>query len=184
MTKQTKKCVFTSDHFNSNDGMLTSVWGPSMWLTLHMISFNYPVKPTKTEQKQYYDYFVSLGNVLPCGYCRNNYSNNLKQTKFSKAVFKNRNTLSRWVYKLHNQINKMLGKPKYLTYVKVREQYENFRARCNLYEDSHKIKSHKKESGCVDSLYGLKSKCVLMVVPKQKKCPSFYMDPMCSVQKL
>ena len=26
--------------------MLTTVWGPSLWHSLHTMSFNYPVKPT------------------------------------------------------------------------------------------------------------------------------------------
>ena len=44
------KPVFNKDDYNSSDGMLTYVWGPSMWHTLHTISFNYPVKPDmKTE---------------------------------------------------------------------------------------------------------------------------------------
>ena len=37
--------------YNSNDGMLTSVWGPSAWHYLHSISFNYPVKPTCDDKK-------------------------------------------------------------------------------------------------------------------------------------
>ena len=45
------KKVFSNEDCNSGDGMLTSVWGPPMWHTLHTISFNYPVKPTK-EQKE------------------------------------------------------------------------------------------------------------------------------------
>ena len=27
--------------------MLTAVWGPPLWHTLHTISFNYPIKPSK-----------------------------------------------------------------------------------------------------------------------------------------
>lgn len=38
-----KKRVYTQKNFNSNDGMLTSVWGPSLWHVLHCMSFNYPV---------------------------------------------------------------------------------------------------------------------------------------------
>ena len=32
-----KKCnsVFKNDDYNSNNGMLTSVWGPGMWFYLH-----------------------------------------------------------------------------------------------------------------------------------------------------
>ena len=42
-----KGSIFSHDEFNSPDGMLTSVWGPSLWHSLHTISFNYPNNPTK-----------------------------------------------------------------------------------------------------------------------------------------
>ena len=38
--------VFNPKDYESNDGMLTTVWGPPMWHYLHTMSFNYPVKPT------------------------------------------------------------------------------------------------------------------------------------------
>lgn len=180
MNTKKKSLTFSKKHYNSNMGMLTSVWGPSMWHTLHTISFNYPVKPTKQQQRQYCDYFLSLENVLPCGYCRKNYGKNLKETKFCKSIFKNRNSLSRWVYKLHNHINQMLGKPKYLTYTAIRDRYENFRAHCRVNEKP--VKS-KKEKGCIEPLHGVKSKCVLKIVPKDKKCPTFFMDPVCCLKK-
>ena len=64
--------------YNSGDGMLTTVWGPSLWHTLHIISFNYPVKPTKEERVHYYTFVMSLKNVLPCRYCRDNFITNIK----------------------------------------------------------------------------------------------------------
>ena len=42
--------MYTEEEYNSGDGMLTAVWGPSMWHFLHTMSFNYPAFPTK-EQK-------------------------------------------------------------------------------------------------------------------------------------
>ena len=39
--------------FENNNGMLTTVWGPGLWHTLHTISFNYPIKPTKKEQNEF-----------------------------------------------------------------------------------------------------------------------------------
>ncbi len=184
MTTQ-KKSTFSKKHYNSGMGMLTSVWGPSMWLTLHTISFNYPVKPSKQQQQDYYNYFLLVGKILPCGYCRKNYQKNLKSTNFSKNVFKDRNSLSRWVYKLHNHINMMLGKPKYLTYNAIRDRYENFRAHCRVTQGATKktTKKDKKEKGCVEPLHGVKSKCVLKIVPKNKKCPTFFMDPVCCLKK-
>ena len=170
--------VFSNKDFNSGDGMLTSVWGPPLWHSLHTISFNYPVEPTDKNKEEYMTFFKSLGKVLPCKYCRDNFKNNLKQLPLRKTVFKNRETLSRWVYNLHEMVNKNLGKKSGLTYEMVRERYENFRARC-----LDKKKSTKKEKGCTDSLYGVKSKCVLNIVPKTNKEKSLKIDKKCFVKK-
>ena len=43
---------------------------------------------------------------------------------------KNRTTFSKYVYNLHEHINKMLGKKSGLRYNDVRERYEHFRSRC------------------------------------------------------
>ena len=124
------KKIFTDRDYNSNDGMITYIWGPPLWHTLHTISFNYPVNPTNDEKKHYYKFFSNLNNVLPCGICRTNLKNNLKLVPFTKDTVKNRNTLSRWVYNLHEVVNKMLGKKNKLSYEDVRDRYEQFRARC------------------------------------------------------
>ena len=49
--------VFSKNDFNSDNGMLTKVWGPPLWYFLHTISFNYPIYPTKEDQKNYYNFF-------------------------------------------------------------------------------------------------------------------------------
>ena len=41
---------FTHMDFNSNDGILTSVWGPALWHYIHSMSFNYPNSPTKFQK--------------------------------------------------------------------------------------------------------------------------------------
>jgi hypothetical protein len=75
---------FTIDDYNSGDGMMTSVWGPAMWLFLHTMSFNYPVNPTEEQKKHYYKFFKNIQNILPCKYCRDNYKENLKTHKLNK----------------------------------------------------------------------------------------------------
>ena len=167
--------IFTPEDYNSPDGMLTAVWGPPMWHSLHTISFNYPVNPTKEDKDNYHNYFKSIIHVLPCRYCRENLKKNLKTLPLKKAVFKNRETLSRWVYELHEVVNKMLGKKSSLTYEQVRDRYEHFRARC--------LQQKNKESGCNKSLYGVKGKCVLNIVPKESTKESFKMDPKCKITK-
>ena len=172
--------IFNKEHFNSGDGMLTSVWGPPLWHTLHTISFNYPIKPTQEQKDNYFNYFKSLEHVLPCRFCRDNYKDNLKNLKFNKKHFKNRETLSKFVYNLHEQVNKNLGKNSTLTYDQVRDRYEHFRARCL---NNQTTKTTVKEKGCTDPLYGVKSKCVLNIIPKTSKKESLIIDPKCKIKK-
>ena len=175
------KWIYSKKDYKSGDGMLTSVWGPSLWHYLHTMSFNYPIKPTKDDKKNYKEFIFNLKNVLPCKYCRINLKNNLKNLPLRNCDMKNRDTFSRYVYKLHELINKMLKKKSGLTYCQVRERYEHFRARCTM--DKPKIakvnKTRKKEAGCTEPLYGKKSKCVIKIVPQEKKCKTFQINKKC-----
>ena len=187
MKKNTRKSVkktFTKKDFESNDGMLTYIWGPPMWHFLHTMSFNYPVNPTKQDKKKYKGFLNNLGKILPCKHCRQNFKKNLKAANYNDKIFNNRLKFSKFIYKLHNTVNVMLGKKKYETYNKIRDRYENFRSRCNLYEDIKKFKKIKKEKGCTNALYGFKSKCVINIVPLNKKCPTFKMSKKCKIKKL
>jgi hypothetical protein len=203
MTKRTKKSkskrkrkkknktnkIYDKDDFSSGDGMLTSVWGPSLWHYLHTMSFNYPVKPNKTDKKNYKKFIYNLKSVLPCKYCRMNLKKNLTTMPLKASDLKNRASFSRWVFQLHEHINKMLNKKSGLTYDKVRERYEHFRARCTIDIDNktklikikqtRKKRTNKKEKGCVEPLYGKKSKCIIKIVPKDKKVKSFQIDKKC-----
>ena len=39
------------------------------------------------------------------------------------------------------------------------------------------------EKGCTEPLYGIKSKCVLNIVPRDDRLNSFKMDPKCVLKK-
>jgi hypothetical protein len=58
--------TYTIKDYKSGDGMLTTVWGPSLWHFLHTMSFNYPIEPTKEEQIEYMRFIHQLKYVLPC----------------------------------------------------------------------------------------------------------------------
>jgi hypothetical protein len=181
--------VYSEKDYNSNDGMLTTVWGPSMWHSLHTMSFNYPVHPTDDDKTNYRNFILNLENVLPCGKCRKNLKKNFKRLPLEPKDMESRETFSRYIYNLHEIINKMLKKKSELTYEMVRERYEHFRARCvkslkSLKKCSRKTKKRVRfnlpnEKGCTEPLYGEKSKCILKVVPQEKKCESFQMDDNC-----
>ena len=171
------KSIFTEVDYNSNDGMVTNIWGPSLWHVLHTISFNYPVNPTSADKKNYKQFILSLRDVLPCRACRENFADNIKQIPLKSDVFKNRKNFSKWVFKLHNHVNKMTGKKFDKTYNETRDLYENFRARCTKEGNS------KLESGCGESLYGVKSKITMSIVPKENKTKTFNMSEKCRVKK-
>jgi hypothetical protein len=167
----------------SGDGMLTSVWGPAAWHLIHTISFNYPINPTAENKKEYKEFIENLQNVLPCKYCRINLKNNLKAYPIRPCHMKNRDSFSRYIYKLHEIINKKLGKKSGLTYCDVRERYEHFRARCTQNDAPKLFKFNKtrknKEKGCTAPLYGKNAKCVIKIIPEEEKEPSFSIDNRC-----
>jgi hypothetical protein len=129
-SKKLKNRVFTRKHYQSNDGMLTTVWGPSTWHLLHTMSFNYPVNPSCDDKNNYRDFILNLQNVLPCGKCRKNLKKNFKKLPLLLKHMACRDSFSKYIYRLHELVNKMLGKTSGLTYEDVRERYEHFRSRC------------------------------------------------------
>ena len=114
--KTRKKRVFKKADYHHGDGMLTKVWGPSLWHTLHTISFNYPIHPLAADKKQYRNFILSLQHVLPCKHCRNNLKHNFEKLPLHPSLMESRETFSRYIYDLHEHINKMLGKPSGLSY--------------------------------------------------------------------
>ena len=183
ITKKNNKRVFHKKDFISGDGMLTTVWGPALWHYLHTMSFNYPIQPTTEDKKHYRDLIINLQNVLPCKYCRINLKTNLKQMPLKMENMKNREAFSRYIYELHELVNKLLKKKSNLTYCDVRERYEHFRARCTDEKPKlfkfKKITEKKREKGCTEPLYGKKSKCVINIVPQDQKIETLQIDKKC-----
>lgn len=202
--KTRKQRVFKKKDFLSGDGFLVSVWGPAIWHYLHIMSFNYPINPTPEDKKHYRDFILNLQNVLPCKYCRMNLKKNLKSHPLTMKEMESRETFSRYVYELHETINKMLHKKSNLTYCDVRERYEHFRSRCTIDKENIKEEERKddkkddkkdekeelnndkkeegkgkKEKGCTEPLYGKKSKCIINIVPQDNKSASIKIDKKC-----
>lgn len=186
---KTKKLrVYSKKDYSVGDGMLTTVWGPSMWHYLHTMSFNYPVNPRAEDKTHYRDFVLNLQNVLPCKYCRINLKTNFKSLPLTMNDMKSRETFSRYVYELHELINRMLHKKSNLSYCDVRERYEHFRARCTdekprIFKPETRGKTQKlkkdAEKGCTEPLYGKKSKCIIKIVPQEEKGSTFQMDKKC-----
>ena len=155
--------VFSREAYDSSDGMQTSIWGPLFWTVLHLTSFNYPVHPTTQQKEDYCVWLLSMGKVLPCRYCRENFPRNLRAAGFGPTVFRDRESFSRFVYELHNCVNRMLNKRVSLSYETIRDRYEGFRSRCLTQKQKNEIVG---ERGCVNEMYeGTKGKLCIQVVP-------------------
>jgi hypothetical protein len=112
--------------------MQTDTWGPHLWVFLHCMSFNAPDIIPKEKQEQYKDFFTSLGQMLPCRYCRESYVYFLKKLPLDQYLG-DRQGLTFWLYSLHNLVNYKLyikdNKPLVIPqFYKIALKYESMKA--------------------------------------------------------
>lgn len=131
---------------NKNNGLITKIWGSAGWIFNHSITFGYPLDPTPEQKNEYKKYFINLGSVLPCKYCRESYSNIISNgdTKLTDDALANRNTLTKWFYDVHEAVNKKLQIDYGVSYEDVVDRYEKYRAVC---------KNDKNSLGCFEPIY-------------------------------
>lgn len=124
------------DNADSNNGLITSIWGPPTWESFHAITFGFPIRPTDEQKQKYLSYFTLLGDVLPCIFCRRSYqqfindSDEISNTILNINTVDSRETLTKWGYRLHNAVNNKLGVDYGDTYEELCYKYESYRAKC------------------------------------------------------
>ena len=116
-----------------DNGLLPQIWGPPTWKALHCITFGYPNNPTKGDKARYKMFFKMIGYVLPCKSCRDSYINFIKNgdTKITSDVLKDRESLARWLYNVHQAVNKKIGINYNVKYEDIIKTYESYRAKCS-----------------------------------------------------
>ena len=97
------------------------IWGPSTWLFLHTVTFNYPKEPTIIDRNNYHDFFTSLQNVLPCPTCQKHYMMHLSKYPIQ---LQSRKHLVVWLLKVHNAVNIKNGKEPW-TYDELYDKYNS-----------------------------------------------------------
>lgn len=88
-------------------GMRPSVWGPILWNTMHIISLGYPEIPDEATQQAAANFYRSLSSLIPCPICRIHYT---KLIQVIPPATESKDALMKWVFTIHNQVNKELGK--------------------------------------------------------------------------
>ena len=173
--------------YESSSGMQTNIWGPAMWMSIHVVSFNYPVNPTREDKQNYAAWLIHVGKILPCRYCRENFSKNMRATGWDwtrldanfETIMKTRSSFSKFCYILHDNINQMLHKTS-PPFEQVCEKIESMRASCLSEEEINNMEKESKELGCVRPLHkGARGKCVISIVPVQEKVEGFSIDKKC-----
>lgn len=108
--------------------MNVNKWGPSGWIFFHTLTFNYPLEPIDDDKKYYSDYFKSIGNILPCKYCRQSYKVYYKYFPIDPFL-DSREGVCYWLYKLHELINQKIFKEN-TSFENIIRKYEDIRAKC------------------------------------------------------
>jgi len=103
-------------------------WGPGGWIFLHSMAANYPNNPTDFDKQRYSQFFNSVGNMLPCRYCRESYKTYMKYLPI-ESFLNDREGVHYWLYRLHNLINDKIFKQT-TSFRNVVSTYENIRATC------------------------------------------------------
>lgn len=181
-TRHPNKIIFSKEDYNSNDGMQTAIFGPVFWSAIHMVSFNYPVCPTDEQKMDYKNWLMATGKVLPCLYCRQNFEKNVQQATHGDD-FDSRDKFSKFCYRLHAEVNRMLNKPTNISFDEVRDIYEGFRSRCLTEKQKRKLESENKELGCVVPKHdGTKGKVCISIVPRNSPLETFSVAQTCRIQ--
>jgi hypothetical protein len=147
---------------NENNGLITKIWGPSLWTGLHSITFGFPIKPSDEDKKNYQYFFRSIGHVLPCKYCRESYLKFIdEEDTLLEKFLDDRESLTYWLYLIHEKVNKKLGVNYEISFEDVKKRYESYRAKCNS------IPSNKAK-GCIVPLNKQDNSYKVLSV---KECP-------------
>ena len=148
---------------NNPNGFQTNVWGPPAWLFLHCVALNYHPK----YRKQYHVFFKTIQYILPCKTCRDNYAYSINKSPslmLKKSTFRNRESLTLWLFKLHNFVRCKTKAPIVYPnnkkgYQKMLQFYEQFRASCNK-------KGKTKHTGCAHAYYkGMRLRTKIHIKP-------------------
>lgn len=89
--------------------MDTRFWGPSGWKLLHTCTFLYPTKPSQDQKTNMSKFLETIPYILPCKFCRYSLACYYESdSPTSPSNIRSRGTLTRWLWRIHNQVNNKL----------------------------------------------------------------------------
>lgn len=130
-----------------------NIWGPHYWFFLHTIAMTYPIHPNAVTKKKYYDFVQNIPLFIPVESMAGEFSKLLDQYPV-QPYLDNRESFIRWLWFIHNKINKKLEKPQISLndfYVKYYEEYKPINEKMTEY---YKIRGKVIYSSIIISFLG------------------------------
>lgn len=90
---------------------MSEVWGPIYWVYLHMITKQYPDNPSSEDKMNYFNLVKSFINTIPCSSCHE-HTQKIVIDRDLKTSLNKKQDFEKYIWNLHNQINKKLDKPR------------------------------------------------------------------------
>jgi len=129
------------------------IWGPHYWFFLHTIAMSYPVHPNAVTKKKYYDFVQNIPLFIPVESMAGEFSKLLDKYPV-QPYLDNKESFIRWMWFIHNKINKKLEKPEISLndfYVKYYEEYKPINEKMSEY---YKIRGKLIYSGIIICFFG------------------------------
>jgi hypothetical protein len=106
------------------------IWGPHAWFFLYSVALAYPEQPIDKDKKNYYNFYMSLMDVLPCIKCRVHYTENIQKHPLSDDILSSKKLLFKWLHTIQSEVKASQGKKKY----KLTDTYEFFNRAYSTYK--------------------------------------------------
>lgn len=106
--------------------MQTTKWSPPLWKSMFYVAAGYDLNetPKYIKDEQYKNFFKSIGDILPCSYCRQSYGKFYDSLDINRYMSMPSCGLIRFVYDLKECVNqKLVGQE----HKALQEEFENLK---------------------------------------------------------
>lgn len=100
--------------FGQRKGVDPKIWGPSMWVVLRSIAYDYPEYPTEYDKQRMFWFLQNLPEIIPCWDCRKNTYKNMRKIGFNKSVVSSGYNVRSFIEQLNDQVNEDLDEKMYI----------------------------------------------------------------------
>jgi hypothetical protein len=92
---------------------MSKLWGPLGWMTLHSVSFIYPVNPSEAEKRIAKRFIDLFEDTISCPSCKGHFRNlKILYISMFPDYLDSRKNFALFIFRAHNTVNKRLDKPR------------------------------------------------------------------------